>query len=68
MNIINYIKGAIVFAITLFAYSFGATKTKNKELEKEKRRNDRTINNIKKAKKIAKGNSKLTRNQLIDKL
>ena len=52
MNIINYIKGAIVFAITLFAYSFGATKTKNKELEKEKRRNDKTISNIKKAKNV----------------
>ena len=68
MNTLNYIKGAIVFAIAFFTYSFGVSRTKNKELKKEKKRNDKTLDNIRKANKISDDNSKLSRDQLIDKL
>jgi hypothetical protein len=68
MSIINYIKLAGIFILSALAFSFGVTRTRNKELEKEKKRDDKTIDSVKKAKKISENNSKLTRDELIDKL
>tara|TARA_R110000868_G_scaffold380719_1_gene646739 strand:- start:121 stop:327 length:207 start_codon:yes stop_codon:yes gene_type:complete len=68
MNIINYIKLAGIFILSALAFSFGVTRTRNKELEKEKKRDDKTIDSVREAKKISEDIDRLDRNELAGKL